>query len=163
MNKFCLDCKTSISYLGRGFRRCTPCAKLQMQKQEREWRHSHLERKSEIQRAYYHRKKKTNPIHFMLYAAKVRARKHKLKFDLKEKDLVMPTHCSYLGIPIRVSRGLGPSPNSPSLDRVDVSKGYVPGNVEIISSRANSYKNNLSLSEMELMAKAFLKRVKAKK
>ena len=39
--------------------------------------------------------------------------------------------------------------NSPSLDRIDNSKGYVPGNIAVISMRANMIKNNASLVELK--------------
>lgn len=42
--------------------------------------------------------------------------------------------------------------NSPSLDRVDPTKGYIPGNVRIISFRANCIKNNGTAEEHLLIA-----------
>jgi len=42
---------------------------------------------------------------------------------------------------------------APSIDRVDNSKGYVPGNVRIISWRANRLKNDATVEEMELIIK----------
>jgi hypothetical protein len=43
---------------------------------------------------------------------------------------------------------------SPSLDRVDPRKGYVPGNVRVISDRANRLKGDRSLSEIQALALA---------
>jgi len=43
--------------------------------------------------------------------------------------------------------------NIPSLDRVDSTKGYIVGNVQVISMFANSVKNNITLEEaMNLVA-----------
>ena len=39
--------------------------------------------------------------------------------------------------------------NFPSLDRIDNSKGYVPGNIAVISMRANMIKNNATLAELK--------------
>jgi len=39
----------------------------------------------------------------------------------------------------------------PSLDRIDSSKGYIPGNVRIISYRANMLKNNATDNELYLL------------
>ena len=38
--------------------------------------------------------------------------------------------------------------NSPSLDRMDNSKGYVKGNVQVISHKANSMKFSASKDEL---------------
>jgi hypothetical protein len=45
-------------------------------------------------------------------------------------------------------------PNSPSLDRIDNTKGYVPGNVWVISWRANDLKRNATLEELKLLVAA---------
>ena len=41
--------------------------------------------------------------------------------------------------------------SSPSLDRIIPSLGYVKGNIRVISFRANTLKNNATLSELELI------------
>jgi hypothetical protein len=37
---------------------------------------------------------------------------------------------------------------SSSLDRVDLSKGYIPGNIQVMSSKANKMKNDASPDEL---------------
>lgn len=48
--------------------------------------------------------------------------------------------------------------DSPSLDRIDSSKGYVKGNIWIISVRANRIKSDASAEELMTIAKALMNR-----
>jgi len=43
-------------------------------------------------------------------------------------------------------------PNSPSIDRVSPGKGYVKGNVIVVSQKANSIKSNATPHELERVA-----------
>lgn len=45
------------------------------------------------------------------------------------------------------------SDNSPSIDRLVPHKGYVKGNVRVVSNRANRFKQDCTLEEMELIFK----------
>ena len=54
-----------------------------------------------------------------------------------------------LGIPLlRNEGGSAQWDNSPSLDRLVPGLGYVPGNVIVVSSRANVIRNNASIDEL---------------
>lgn len=85
--------------------------------------------------------------------ARLRGRKRGLEATITPSDLDWPTHCPALGIELdyptrsgeRKNRGV--AANWPSLDRWDSSKGYVPGNVFVISYRANTLKNNATYEE----------------
>lgn len=59
----------------------------------------------------------------ILIRARCRAKKRGLDFNLTAADIVIPDTCPVLGIPIFVKTGLGPAGNSPSIDRVDNTKG----------------------------------------
>src|SRR5688572_28502973 len=88
------------------------------------------------------------PRTMMLWGAKRRAKARGLEFNLSVDDVVIPDLCPVLGIPL--VRGDGRwTDNSPSLDRVDNSKGYTPDNICVISRRANTLKTNASLTELE--------------
>lgn len=52
-------------------------------------------------------------------------------------------------MPLRRHNGTGPAPDSPSLDRVIPELGYVPGNVIVISWRANNLKRDATIEELE--------------
>lgn len=53
-----------------------------------------------------------------------------------------------LGIPLFVG-GSGGGDNSASIDRVRPELGYVPGNVVVMSLKANRIKNNATAEELE--------------
>lgn len=76
-----------------------------------------------------------------------------LEFSLTEADLVIPTHCPILGIELAYNFGKGRAlANSFSLDRIDNTKGYVPGNVAVISWRANMIKSSGTAEEHRRIA-----------
>lgn len=63
--------------------------------------------------------------------------------------MVIPDFCPVLGLPLyRNTGGLAQGPNSPSLDRIDPALGYVKGNVNVISSKANAIKSNATPEEL---------------
>jgi len=83
-------------------------------------------------------------------AAKGRARKAGLAFNLEESDITVPKVCPILGILLAVEPGR--TGNTPSLDRMDNAKGYVKGNIAVISDRANSLKRDGTAEEHEKIA-----------
>jgi hypothetical protein len=52
-------------------------------------------------------------------------------------------------VPLDFSVKRKAAPNSPTIDRIDPRLGYVPGNVHVVSHRANRIKNNATLEEFE--------------
>ncbi len=80
--------------------------------------------------------------------AKTRATKKGLEFSIEPSDIIVPDLCPIFGIKMEYN-----TEYSPSIDRTDSSKGYIKGNVEIISSRANTLKNNASKEELEMILK----------
>lgn len=86
----------------------------------------------------------------MYYRTKGRAKKHGIPFNLDVEDIVIPDKCPILGIELNKSKFTGrPLPNTPSIDKIIPAKGYVKGNIDIISYRANSLKNNGTLEEFK--------------
>lgn len=88
------------------------------------------------------------PLKELFRAAKARAKRKQLPFDLKPEFLTLPTHCPVLGIPLSVGTRQNKQ-NSFSLDRIIPEKGYVLGNVLVISHRANTLKMNATVEELE--------------
>jgi hypothetical protein len=123
----------------------------------------------EYARSRYEKIVSSNPNHFndhqkkwiennlekaMCNWVKQRAKARGIRFDLTYLDIHIPDNCPILGIPIfRAGKGFGPTDNSPSLDRIDSTKGYIKGNVQVISSKANTMKSNATLNEMILLGK----------
>ena len=86
----------------------------------------------------------------MLARAKSRAKKNNLAFNIELDDIVIPERCPLLGIKIE-STEVRNSPNNPSLDKIIPEKGYTKGNVWVISNRANTLKNDATLTELKTL------------
>ncbi len=87
-----------------------------------------------------------------LRASKNRALKNNLEHTLTLEELKtlypVDNKCPILGIDLVWGF---PKDSSPSLDRIDSSKGYTYENCQIISNRANRIKSDASLEELELV------------
>lgn len=90
-----------------------------------------------------------HPERMMWGKARARASAKGVPFSITPADIVIPSHCPVLGIPLVRKVGRGPGDDSPSLDRIEAAKGYVPGNIVVISLRANRIKNDATLEELE--------------
>jgi hypothetical protein len=96
---------------------------------------------------------KNSPAAYLLKAAKrcsyVAGRRGSMprEVTITEADIVIPDRCPVFGWEFDFNLG-GKSPRRPSLDRIDSSKGYVPGNVQVISWRANQIKTDATPDEI---------------
>jgi|HubBroStandDraft_3_1064219.scaffolds.fasta_scaffold172727_2 hypothetical protein len=87
------------------------------------------------------------PVRSLVLLARKRAKRRKTKFNISEKDIHIPTRCPVLGIPLFIgNRQL--KDNSPTIDEIIPGKGYVKGNVAVISWRANRLKSDATLKEI---------------
>ena len=89
----------------------------------------------------------------MWRSAKARAIEKGLAFSISPDDIVIPEYCPVLGVKLQRNRGEGFKNSSPSLDRVIPSIGYIPGNVRVISYRANAIKRDATLAELEMLVR----------
>lgn len=87
---------------------------------------------------------------------KASAKARGYEFTITEDDVAWPDVCPYLGIKLDYAASNDRQDDTCSLDRIDSTRGYVPGNVQIISSKANRLKNDASISELETFAKNVL-------
>jgi hypothetical protein len=83
-------------------------------------------------------------------SARQRAAKSGVECSITWSDLETPAFCPVLGVQLDYRREIGRKvcSNSPSVDRIDNSRGYVPGNVAVISWRANSLKKDATAAEL---------------
>ena len=113
---------------------------------------------SEKARAAKQRWKAQNPKNawasYALGGAKERAAKAGVPFDL-DKDYVtaiIPDACPVFGTPFLFIGGKRLRPDSPTIDRIEPHKGYVRGNVAVISAKANAIKSNATADEIKRVA-----------
>jgi hypothetical protein len=68
---------------------------------------------------------------------------------------IAPERCPVFGTPLL--RGDVSLKLNTSVDRIDPTKGYVPGNIQIVSNRVNMMKSNCTQDELVAFAKWVLK------
>lgn len=88
------------------------------------------------------------PEKLLFYAAKQRAKSGGLDFDITVADVVIPEFCPVFGT--KFVRG--DNKLAASLDRIDPARGYVKGNVQVISRLANTMKNDATLEQQVAFA-----------
>lgn len=96
-------------------------------------------------RASEHLKLKKDSDHqYRMWAgAKGRASKSGLEFNIDKEDIIIPDICPVLKTPFERNTYY-----TMSLDRIDSSKGYIKGNVQVLSFKANVMKNSASKEEL---------------
>jgi hypothetical protein len=153
---------------GYGYR-CKPCHSATVSAKY----HERLERSRKLRRERYHRNRESerasnarsrkknghkwlatrrarhtaNPAANMWSVARARAKREGLEFDLILSDVAIPDRCPVFGFPLVIGQGR-PSKASPSLHRIDNSKGYTRGNVVVVSYKANTMKNDATLEQL---------------
>jgi hypothetical protein len=75
-------------------------------------------------------------------------KKESYKINLEKSDILTSTHCPYLGIKLSYNKKDEKLDNYRSIDRIDNSKGYVKGNLQVISHLANKIKTSLTIEQL---------------
>jgi len=101
-------------------------------------------------RSYLRERRRRKPERPLWERARKRAKDRGLPFDIPKDAIVVPRTCPALGLVIEL-RGQR-SACSPSLDRIVPERGYVSGNIRVISDRANRLKGG---TEARCTAPAF--------
>jgi len=124
----------------------------------KQWRGVHPEKCRAYARADYHKSpekhrsakkawEQNNYPRKLLQSARDTSRTYGWTCDLAVSDISIPERCPLLGT-VLDCRAPSRSPNLPSIDRIDPTKGYVKGNVWVISWRANRLKSDATLDEL---------------
>lgn len=111
--------------------------------QDREYRQRNIERWNEYDRRRY----ADGVLRSLWGPAKKRAARDEVPFDIAPADIVIPEFCPVLGI--RLERGVGHVvDSSPTIDRIIAERGYVKGNIQVISHKANTMKSSATPEEL---------------
>lgn len=103
-------------------------------------------------RGYLRRRRVNSPGRSLWDRALKRAKSRAVSFSLPRGSLIVPRTCPVLGIAIELRRSRAAC--SPSLDRIIPRDGYVPGNVRVISDRANRLKGDRNLAQLRHLAQS---------
>lgn len=106
---------------------------------------------NKVRRKYYLKDYRTG----LLSNARQRSRISNIECTLTKEDIIIPTHCPILKVPL--VRGIkGNYKYSPTIDRLDNTKGYIKGNIKVISMQANKMKNNATFKELKAFSENIL-------
>lgn len=151
MGKFCSACETLLPLHafhdnGQGGlqERCIECT-------HKHWL-AKLEKRRKAHEAKPQDAKDLVIIRSMMKSARKRAKRDGIEFTITEKDIKLVHVCPIRDVPLVRNEGKI-SPDNYSFDRQDNSKGYVPGNVYVISWLANQAKSNMNIAQVEKLLK----------
>ena len=101
------------------------------------------------------KQKHTQPEKWLWKQAKSRAKLKGHEFDLEISDIVIPEYCPIMNEKLEwIPYGF--HPYSPSIDRIDSTKGYTKDNIQVISSIANRMKWNATREQLITFCKGVL-------
>lgn len=119
---------------------------------QREYQRANAEKAKEYQIQY----RESFLERYVINRTKARAKKQGILFDLDENDIKIPTHCPVLGLELKVGDRVN-NAKSPSIDKIIPELGYVKGNIQVISNKANMMKNDATPEELRMFARWVLK------
>lgn len=114
----------------------------------------------------------TARVRWLLERIRSKCKKLSIPFNLVVSDIVIPEVCPVLGRPLKFGvsrtqsyerRGMAPpTDDSPSVDRIDSTKGYTKDNIIVVSWRANRIKGNATPEELVMLADFYTNLAKSK-
>lgn len=108
-------------------------------------------------------RRRADPRKHLWKVAKARAAERDIEFTIEPSDVPeIPTLCPILLVPLtETAHGLAGRATAPSLDRIDPQFGYIPGNLQILSWRANVLKGDATPEDIEKLYRWSLSRQEA--
>lgn len=119
---------------------------------KQQWFDDHREVAKQRTKDWYYTKRNTRQSKYLLDNSKANSRRRGNEFSITEADIVVPEVCPIFGTKFEIG-----TMSAASVDRIDNNKGYVKGNIQIISRKANTMKNSASPEELLLFAAWILK------
>ena len=128
------------------------CQKVYVSSYQKNWMGENLAREREKRRVNSENFRREKPKSKMLDSAKQRAKKDSLPFNLSLADIPDWDICPVLGVKMEAKTRY-----APSLDKISPQLGYVKGNIQVMSRKANTMKQDATQGELERFAKWVLK------
>ena len=146
--RYCCGCNLEMKVpLNSGRKWCRVCYKERQRVYAKEHYQEHKKELYEKYREKSNAWRNANPVKEILTRVRHRAKKFGIFFNLTEDDIVIPTHCPILKVPL-----VRNTEYAPSIDKIHPHLGYVKYNVQIISMKANAMKNSATKEELKLFA-----------
>jgi DNA-binding CsgD family transcriptional regulator len=94
---------------------------------------------------------------YIIRNVKFSAKRRDIEFSICYRDFDLPEYCPLLGVKLTY-RGDGDfnGNDRATLDRIDNSKGYIPGNVWVLSRLANTMKNEATNEQLHIFCQNIL-------
>ena len=146
-------CKTCLDAYRKEYARTH---KEEQIKRSLKYRTEHKDHIKEVKRKEYD----NNREYLLWRSARHRAKERGIEFNIEPSDVKIPELCPVLHTRIRLDGTTFDRLDSPSLDRIDATKGYIKGNVKVISVRANTIKSYGTIEEHQMVIQYMINNLK---
>lgn len=124
------------------------------------YRYNVLRLKANQEKKNYHGNDVAKLKGYIIRGIKSSAKRRGIEFNIKSEDLNLNEQCPLLEVNLNYKNFLGRTDSNSdvhaTVDRIDNSKGYVKGNVWIISRLANNMKNKANPEQLKTFSKNIL-------
>lgn len=127
----------------------------------KEWQEKNHIKYNEKSKQYSTKSRNNNPFQHKIYEAKKRAKQKNIEFNLNIDYLksIWTGICPIFNVNIFIGhkKNTLSDINIACLDRIDNTKGYIIGNVQFISKRANTIKNDSTFAQFKMLYDWYIK------